>query len=50
VEWLLKTKLPRKTPKWKPSCFIVDDARLKGLALTFDEKTQRQLSAMCNIG
>ncbi len=28
VEWLtpLKTKLQRKNPKWKPSCFIVDDA------------------------
>jgi len=28
VEWLtpLKTKLLRKNPKWKPSCFIVDDA------------------------
>jgi hypothetical protein len=28
VEWLipLKTKLLRKSPKWKPSCFIVDDA------------------------
>jgi hypothetical protein len=27
VEWLtpLKTKLQRKNPKWKPSCFIVDD-------------------------
>ncbi len=27
VEWLtlLKTKLIRKNPKWKPSCFIVDD-------------------------
>ncbi len=27
VEWLtpLKTKLLRKNPKWKPSCFIVDD-------------------------
>ncbi len=28
VEWLtpLKTKFLRKNPKWKPSCFIVDDA------------------------
>jgi hypothetical protein len=28
VEWQtpLKTKLLRKNPKWKPSCFIVDDA------------------------
>jgi hypothetical protein len=28
VEWLtaLKTKLLRKNPEWKPSCFIVDDA------------------------
>ncbi len=28
VEWLtpLKTKLLKKDPKWKPSCFIVDDA------------------------
>ncbi len=28
VEWLtpLKTKLLRKNPKWKPSCFIIDDA------------------------
>ncbi len=28
LEWLipLKTKLQRKNPKWKPSCFIVDDA------------------------
>jgi hypothetical protein len=28
VEWLspLKTKLQRKMPKWKPSCFIIDDA------------------------
>jgi len=28
VEWFtpLKTKLIRKNPKWKPSCFIVDDA------------------------
>jgi len=28
VEWLtpLKTKLLRNKPKWKPSCFIVDDA------------------------
>jgi hypothetical protein len=28
VEWLipLKTKLLRKNPKWKPSCFIVDDS------------------------
>jgi phosphatidylserine decarboxylase len=28
VEWLtpLKTKLIRKNLKWKPSCFIVDDA------------------------
>ncbi len=28
VEWLTpsKTKLQRKNPKWKPSCFIVDDA------------------------
>jgi hypothetical protein len=27
VEWLtiLKTKLIRKNPKWKPSCFIIDD-------------------------
>jgi len=27
VEWLtpLKTKLLRNNPKWKPSCFIVDD-------------------------
>jgi hypothetical protein len=27
VEWLipLKIKLLRKNPKWKPSCFIVDD-------------------------
>jgi len=27
VEWPtpLKTKLLRKNPKWKPSCFIVDD-------------------------
>jgi hypothetical protein len=27
VEWLipLKTKLLRKSLKWKPSCFIVDD-------------------------
>jgi hypothetical protein len=27
VEWLtpLKTKLLRKNPKWKPSCFIIDD-------------------------
>jgi hypothetical protein len=28
VEWLtpLKTKFLRNNPKWKPSCFIVDDA------------------------
>jgi hypothetical protein len=28
VEWLipLKTKLLKKKLKWKPSCFIVDDA------------------------
>ncbi len=28
VEWLtpLKTKLLNENPKWKPSCFIVDDA------------------------
>ncbi len=28
VEWLtfLKTKLSKKNLKWKPSCFIVDDA------------------------
>jgi hypothetical protein len=28
VEWLtlLKAKLLRKNPKWKPSCFILDDA------------------------
>jgi hypothetical protein len=28
VKWLtpLKTKLLRKNPKWKPLCFIVDDA------------------------
>jgi len=28
VEWLtpLKTKLLRKNLKWKPSCFIIDDA------------------------
>ncbi len=28
VKWLifLKTKLLRRNPKWKPSCFIVDDA------------------------
>ncbi len=28
VDWFisLKTKLVRKNPKWKPSCFIVDDA------------------------
>jgi hypothetical protein len=27
AEWLtpLKKKLQRKNPKWKPSCFIVDD-------------------------
>jgi len=30
LEWLtplktLKTKLLRKNPKWKPSCFIIDD-------------------------
>jgi hypothetical protein len=27
VEWLtpLKTKLLQKSPKWKPSCFIIDD-------------------------
>jgi hypothetical protein len=27
VEWLtpLKTNLLRKNPKWKPSCFIIDD-------------------------
>jgi hypothetical protein len=27
VEWLtvLKTKFLRKNPKWKPSCFIIDD-------------------------
>ncbi len=27
VEWLrpLKTKLIKKNPKWKPSCFIVND-------------------------
>jgi hypothetical protein len=27
VEWLtpLKTKILRKNPKWKPSCFIIDD-------------------------
>ncbi len=27
VEWLtpLKIKLLRKNPKWKPSCFIIDD-------------------------
>jgi hypothetical protein len=27
VEWLtpLKTKLLKKNPKWKPSCFIVDN-------------------------
>jgi len=28
VEWLtpLKTKILKKNPKWKPSCFIIDDA------------------------
>jgi hypothetical protein len=28
MEWLtpLKTKLLRKNPKWKPSCFFIDDA------------------------
>jgi hypothetical protein len=28
VEWLipLKKKLLKKNPKWKPSCFIIDDA------------------------
>ncbi len=35
VEWLtpLKTKLARNSPKWKPSCFIVDDAPQELLAL-----------------
>jgi hypothetical protein len=35
VEWLtpLKTKLPRKNPKWKPSCFSVDDVPRKLRAL-----------------
>ncbi len=35
VEWLtpLKTKLLRKNPKWKPSCFIVDDVPQKLRAL-----------------
>jgi hypothetical protein len=31
VEWLipLKTNILRKNPKWKPSCFIVDDVPQK---------------------
>ncbi len=35
VEWLtfLKTKLLRNNLKWKPSCFIVDDAPQKLQAL-----------------
>jgi len=35
VEWLtpLKTKLLRKNHKWKPSCFIIDDAPQKLRAL-----------------
>jgi hypothetical protein len=35
VEWLtlLKTKILRKNPKWKPSCFIVGDVPQKLRAL-----------------